>query len=215
MFQVITKLFGDANDTSPYGVVAGSPRIDIRFFSSDMWHVAIILLMILNGFIITLFVQCVVYDLDEIYKDFGTLPAVLVPLPLALNTCVFQRHIFYDFVIVSNTLRINSHTLSDVVENFSEVVRLRSEFATSLLHHITQQELAISDLQAELKARDRTNSGFIDVDDLREVLSKFGFRLTRFRFNSVVKLLFELEGTTVAYAQVVHLLMAQSNENVS
>eukprot|EP00644_Phytophthora_capsici_P010798 jgi/Phyca11/6020/fgenesh1_pm.PHYCAscaffold_9_\ len=196
------------------GVMPGSPRIEIRFFSHKGWHIGVMLLLILNGFLITLFVQCAFYDMDDIYEDFGALPTVMVPLPLVINAVILQRRIFYDFVIVSNTLRINSHTLSDVVENFSEVVRLRSEFATTLLSHITQQELTISDLQAELKARDRTSSGFIDVDDLREVLSKFGFRVTRFRFNSVVKLLFELEGTTVAYAHVVRLVLMAQNENL-
>ncbi|GMF89244.1 unnamed protein product [Phytophthora fragariaefolia] len=138
----------------------------------------------------------------------------MVPLPLVINLLFLQRRIFYDFVVVSNTLSINSHTLSDVVENFSEVVRLRSEFATSLLHHITQQELSVSDLQAELKARDPSGTGFIEVDDLRDVLSKFGFRVTRFRFNGVVKLLFELEGTTVAYSHVVRLVLMARNENL-
>ncbi|KAI9996922.1 hypothetical protein PInf_000189 [Phytophthora infestans] len=196
------------------GVVPGSPTIEIRFFSHKGWHIGVMLLLILNGFLITLFVQCAFYDMDDIYEDFGTLPTVMVPLPLVLNAVILQRHIFYDFVVVSNTLRIDSHTLSDVVENFSEVVHIRSEFATTLLNHIVQQELTIVDLQAELKARDRTSSDFIDVDDLREVLSKFGFRLTRYHFNSVVKLLFELEGTTVAYSHVVRLVVMAQNENL-
>ncbi|EEY57429.1 uncharacterized protein PITG_11279 [Phytophthora infestans T30-4] len=157
------------------GVVPGSPTIEIRFFSHKGWHIGVMLLLILNGFLITLFVQCAFYDMDDIYEDFGTLPTIMVPLPLVLNAVILQRHIFYDFVVVSNTLRIDSQTLSDVVENFSEIVHVRSEFATTLLNHIVQQELTIVNLQAELKARDRTSSGFIDVDDLREVLSNCCF----------------------------------------
>ncbi|GMF22314.1 unnamed protein product [Phytophthora fragariaefolia] len=107
------------------GVMPGSPTVDIRSFSHKGWHVGVMLLLILNGFLITLFVQCAFYDMDDIYEDFGTLPAVMVPLPLVINLLFLQRRIFYDFVVVSNTLSINSHTLSDVVENFSEVVRLR------------------------------------------------------------------------------------------
>ncbi|ETN02042.1 hypothetical protein PPTG_16711 [Phytophthora nicotianae INRA-310] len=196
------------------GVAPDSPKIDIRFFSYKAWHVAVILLLVLNGFLITLFVQCVLYDLEEIYENFGTLAVVLVSLPLALNTCVFQRHIFYDFVIVSSTVRIDSHTLSDVVENFREIVQLRSEFATSLHQHMMQHELTIEDLQEELKARDATGTGYIEVDDLRSVLGKFGFRLTRYRFNSVVKLLFELQETMVSYAQVVRLVVMAQSENL-
>ncbi|KAF4039939.1 hypothetical protein GN244_ATG07885 [Phytophthora infestans] len=202
------KLFESIN-----GVVPESLKIDIRFFSYKAWHVSVILLLILNGFLITLFVQCALYDLDEIYEDFGVLATVLVPLPLALNALYFQRHIFYDFVVVSSTLRIDSHTLSDVVENFREIVQLRSEFATSLHQHMTQHELTVEDLQEELKARDATGSGYIEVHDLRSVLGKFGFRLTRYRFNSVAKLLFELEGTMVSYAQVVRLVVMAQSEN--
>ncbi|KAG3189450.1 hypothetical protein PC128_g11772 [Phytophthora cactorum] len=196
------------------GVVPDSPKIDIRFFSYKAWHVSVILLLVLNGFLITLFVQCALYDLDEIYEDFGALATVLVPLPLVLNALFFQRHIFYDFVVISSTLRIDSHTLSDVVENFRETVQLRSEFATSLHQHMTQHELTIEDLQEELKARDATGTGFIEVDDLRSVLGKFGFRLTRYRFNSVVKLLFELQDTMVSYAQVVRLVVMAQSENL-
>ncbi|KAG7397831.1 hypothetical protein PHYBOEH_012093 [Phytophthora boehmeriae] len=196
------------------GVQPGSPDLHLAFFHHKAWHVAVMFLLILNGFFITLFLQCAVYDMDAIYEDFGMIPTVMVPLPLVLNALVFQRRIFYDFVIVSNILRIDAHTLSDVVENFSEVVRLRSEFATSLIKHLTQQELSVDDLKNELKARDVAKSGFIELDDLRSVLAKFGFGLTRFRFNSVVKLLFELEGTQVAYAQVVRLVVMAQNEHL-
>lgn len=110
------------------GVVAGSPELELRFFSHEVWHATVMLLLILNGFLVNLFVQCVVYDLDEIYDDFGALPTIVVPLPLVLNTVVFQRRIFYDFVVISNILRVDSRVLSDVVENFGDVIQLRSEF---------------------------------------------------------------------------------------
>uniref|UniRef100_H3H6E2 Uncharacterized protein n=1 Tax=Phytophthora ramorum TaxID=164328 RepID=H3H6E2_PHYRM len=123
-FQRVVNYFKDEKEVardSLSGVVAGSPSLEFRSFSQKGWHIGVMLLLILNGFLITLFVQCAVYDLDDIYEDFGTLPAVMVPLPLVVNAVFLQRHIFYDFVIVSNILRIDSHTLCDVVENFSEV----------------------------------------------------------------------------------------------
>ncbi|EGZ16175.1 hypothetical protein PHYSODRAFT_250966 [Phytophthora sojae] len=158
------------------GVAPESPSIDIRFFSYKAWQVSVLLLLVLNGFLMTLF-------LDEMYEP--------------------QRHIFYDFVVVSSTLRIDLNTPSSVVETFSEVMRLRSEFAASLHQHLTPQELTIADLQEELKARDAAGSGLIEVDELRSVLEKFGFRLTRFRFNSVV-----------TYSQVVRLEAMTENEHL-
>ncbi|EGZ24455.1 hypothetical protein PHYSODRAFT_482113 [Phytophthora sojae] len=194
-------------------LVAGSPELELRFFSHEVWHATVMLLLILNGFLVNLFVQCVVYDLDEIYDDFGALPTIVVPLPLVLNTVVFQRRIFYDFVVISNILRVDSRVLSDVVENFGDVIQLRSEFGTSLLQQITQRQLSVMDLEAELKARDPSGSGLIGVEDLRVVLAKFGVRLTRFRFNSVVKLLFELEGMALAYSQVIRLVLMAKSES--
>ncbi|KAI9922598.1 hypothetical protein PsorP6_001857 [Peronosclerospora sorghi] len=205
------------NDTSRNsfsGVDPDSPVIKISFFSYKSWHVVVMLLFVLNGFLITLFVQCTLYDLGNIYEDFGTVATIMIPLPLFINAFVLQRHIFYDFVVVSNILRIDSHTLSAVVENFSEVVRLRSEFATTVLQHLNHQELTIADLEAELQAQDRSCTGYITVDDLRDVLSKFGFRLTRFRFNTVVKMLFELKDMTVRYDQVIRLISMAQNENL-
>uniref|UniRef100_A0AAV1TF18 EF-hand domain-containing protein n=1 Tax=Peronospora matthiolae TaxID=2874970 RepID=A0AAV1TF18_9STRA len=197
------------------GAMPESPALNIRYFSPKAWHVGVMLLLVLNGFLITLFIQCALYDMNDIYDDFGVFATIMVPLPLLINTFVLQRHIFYDYVVVSNILCVDSHTLSDVVENFREVVRLRSEFASSLLYHITQQEISIVDLETELQARDRAGTGFIEVDELRDVLFKFGYCLTRFRFNSVAKLLFDLKGTTVPYTHVLRLvLMAQNDTSI-
>ncbi|KAI9997800.1 hypothetical protein PInf_001731 [Phytophthora infestans] len=101
-------------------------------------------------------------------------------------------------VLISSILRIDASTLGEVVGHFSEIVELRSEFATSLLQG--------------LKSNDLHRTGYIDVDKLRTVLASFGFQLTRFRLNSVVKLLFELRGTGVEYAQLVQLVTLLQQE---
>ncbi|KAF1784521.1 hypothetical protein GQ600_26713 [Phytophthora cactorum] len=160
---------------APSGVQSGTPDIHIRFFSRKAWHVGVMFLLILNGFFIALLVQCAVYDLDDIYEEFGLAPAIMVPLPLILNTFVFQQRMFRYFVIVCSILRVDANTLGEVVSHFSEIVELRSEFATSLL-------------------------------------DSFGFRLTRFRFNSVAMMLFELNGTKVEYGQLLRLLTLAQQE---
>ncbi|KAJ8550282.1 hypothetical protein ON010_g10788 [Phytophthora cinnamomi] len=74
------------------------------------------------------------------------------------------------------------------------------------------RELSIMDFRAELKTRVPSGSGFINLEALRSVLAACGLRLTRFRFNCVVKLLFELEGVTLAHSQVVRLVVMAQNE---
>ncbi|CAH0482172.1 unnamed protein product [Peronospora belbahrii] len=191
----------------PNGVQAGTPIIQIGFFSRKAWHVAVMFMLILNGFFIALLVQCVVYDLDDIYEDFGLFHAIVVPLPLFLNTFVFQQQMFRYFVTVCSILRVDAHTLGEVVNHFSEIVELRSEFASSLLECLKEGGYTVMDLRCELNAYDPRQTGMIDIDNLRVVLTAFGYRLTRFRFNTVAMMLFELDGTRVEYSQLLRLLM--------
>ncbi|KAI9921256.1 hypothetical protein PsorP6_001829 [Peronosclerospora sorghi] len=198
---------------APSAIQPGSPHIRIRFFSRKAWHVLVMFMLILNGFYIVMIVQCAVYDLDNIYKEFGLVPAMLVPLPCALNTFVLEHHIFRTFVMVCSILRVDAETLGEVVNHFSEIIELRSEFASSLLACLKEGQLTLADLQRELHDHDPRQTGMIDVDKLRTVLTAFGFRLTRFRFNSVAMMLFELNGTKVEYGQVLRLLeVSQSTE---
>ncbi|KAE9344344.1 hypothetical protein PF008_g9262 [Phytophthora fragariae] len=198
---------------APSAVQAGTPHIHIRFFSRKAWQVTVMFLLILNGFFIALLVQCAVYDLDDIYEDFGLLPAILVPLPLILNTFVFQQRMFRYFVFVCSVLRVDPNTLGEVVNHFSEIVEMRSEFGSSLLECLKEGDYTIVDLRRELHAYDPKQTGLIDVDRLRAVLAAFGFRLTRFRFNSVAMMLFELNGTRVEYGQLLRLLLLARNEH--
>ncbi|GMF21173.1 unnamed protein product [Phytophthora lilii] len=210
------KTIGDAKlrtGRAASGVQPGSPNIRIRFFSRKAWHVAVMFLLILNGFFIALLVQCAVYDLDDIYEEFGVVPALMVPLPLILNTFVLQQRMFRYFVIVCSILRVDSNTLGEVVNHFSEIVELRSEFATSLFECLKERDYSLIDLRTELHAYDPRQTGMIDVDKLRTVLAAFGFRLTRFRFNSVAMMLFELNGTRVEYGQLLRLLMLSQHEH--
>ncbi|KAF4039935.1 hypothetical protein GN244_ATG07881 [Phytophthora infestans] len=140
----------------------------VSSFSHKGWHSANFLLLIIYGFLVSLFIPCAVNELGDIYEEFGVL--YHYTRSHCATTVADQRTLCYFEVSV------DSHTLSDVVEKFSEVTRLRSEFATMLLFHIHQQEFDILDFREELSDRDR--------------------------FNYVVKILFELKGTTVAYSQL-------------
>ncbi|KAF4150286.1 Mlo family [Phytophthora infestans] len=116
------------------------PKLNIRFFSSKFRHVVVMLLLTLNGFFTALFVQCALYNLDEIYQQLGLLPACAVPLPMCLK----------------------------------------------------DGGLTIAYLETVVRSHDLENSGLIEIDSLRAILASVGFSLTRFRFSSVVNLLFDL-----------------------
>ncbi|GMF22342.1 unnamed protein product [Phytophthora fragariaefolia] len=212
-FRSIRRVGIASKPRETVGVQPESPDIHIRYFSRKAWHVVVIFLLMLNGFFVALLVQCAVYDLDEVYGEFGLIPAIMVPLPLLLNTFVLQQRMFRYFVTVCSVLRVDANTLGEVVVHFSEIVELRSDFAATLLERLREGEYSILDLRAELDAYDEQKTGLIDVDNLRTILAAFGYRLTRFRFNSVAMLLFELSGTKIEYAQLLRLLVVSQSES--
>eukprot|EP00644_Phytophthora_capsici_P010812 jgi/Phyca11/104509/e_gw1.9.176.1 len=196
------------------GVLPDTPDLRLPLFSRKAWHVVVVFMAILNGFFVSLLVMGAVYSFDEIYDQVGIFPVVLIPLPLILNGLFLQKAVFRDFVLISSILRIDAGTLGKVVGHFSEIVELRSEFATSLIQCLKESGRSINDLNQALQSYDRKRTGLIDVDNLRAVLASFGFHLTHFRLNSVVKLLFELQGTSVEYAQLVQLVTLIQQEQV-
>ncbi|CAH0516004.1 unnamed protein product [Peronospora belbahrii] len=153
-----------------------------------------------------------VYSFDDIYDEVGIFPVIAIPLPLIMNAFVFQKCIFRDFVLVSTIIRMDASVLGEVVNHFSEIVELRSEFATVLLQCMKEHRRSIAGLEKALKSQDLRHTGLIDVNKLRTVLASFGFRLTRFKFSSVIKLMFDLRGTSVEYAQLIQLVSLMQQE---
>ncbi|DAZ93783.1 TPA: hypothetical protein N0F65_008050, partial [Lagenidium giganteum] len=179
--------------------------IQIRYFSRKVCHFGVMFLLMLNGFYTALMLQCIVYQLGYMYEDFGLIPVLAVPLPLLLNVVYFQPRIFRVFVLVSSVFRVDVSTLSEVINHFSEIVDLRSEFCTSLSDCMKAARKTRNDLEEELHVRDPKRTGFVEVEELRSALRCVGFHLSIFRFNSVAKLVFRLQGAKVEYAQVLRL----------
>ncbi|OWZ20672.1 hypothetical protein PHMEG_0004875 [Phytophthora megakarya] len=190
-----------------------SNDVKIRFYSADVWHVVVMLLLTLNGFFVALFIQCALYNLDEIYDELGLIVACLIPLPMLLNALVLQQHIFRDFSLVCSVLHLDANTLGDVSTHFIETVELQSQFAASVLQCLKDGGLTIAYMETVVQSHDLNGSGLIEVDNLRAIMASVGFSLTRFRFNSVVKLLFDLKGTNVLYIQLFQLLALVQQDN--
>ncbi|EEY66930.1 uncharacterized protein PITG_17807 [Phytophthora infestans T30-4] len=192
-----------------------TPGIDIRWFSRESWHFTVMMLLMLNGFYLALVVQCVVYQIKAVYGDLGLVEVLVIPLSLALNTLVLQPQIFRSFVLVSSIFSVDDTTLSEVVTHFREIVELRSEFALLLRENMQLQKMSIGDLHEELQCHDETRSGFIDMEKMRIVLRVCGLHLSSFRFSSVARLLFELKGMQIEYAQLLKLVAIAQSDDLS
>ncbi|TMW60945.1 hypothetical protein Poli38472_000987 [Pythium oligandrum] len=181
-------------------------QFHIPFFSRKAWHFVVMSTLMLNGFYFALFCQCVMYQLGRIADHFGLAAAVFIPLPLIVNMLVFQPRILRNFILVSSIHRVDDTAMGEVIDLFTETMELRAEFVQCVNDHLEQSGQTLEDVHMEFLQLDVTKTGKVDVDDVRIVIGRFGFRLSFFRFNSVARLLFHLEGTQVEYNQVLKLL---------
>jgi hypothetical protein len=106
-----------------------------------------------SGFCLALMYQCVLYETGDIYKTFGIIPVILIPLPLLINMIVFQPKICQKFILVSCIFRIEVSTLSDVISHFSEAVELRSDFVVCLMQTRQANGQSVNDLRSEFQLR--------------------------------------------------------------
>ncbi|KAJ0398720.1 hypothetical protein P43SY_004137 [Pythium insidiosum] len=194
------------SSTSQVRARRGLAPLPIPWFSCKVYHFVVMFLLMVNGFYLALLLQCVAYQMTDLVHDFGFLTVLCIPLPLVLNTIVFQPRIFRRYIIVASIYRVDVDTLSEVVTHFSEIVELRSEFASTLLQRLKENGHSVDDLKTELRRYDRDGAGVLDAESLRRALYSLGFRLSYFRFNSLVRTLFKLKRGMVEYAQLLHLV---------
>ncbi|CAI5724507.1 unnamed protein product [Peronospora effusa] len=217
-FRKVMRILSSKKHSAPRpsnGVLPDSPTIHLPLFWCNAWHVVVTFMTVLNAFFVALLAQGAIYSFDDIYDKFGLLPIILIPLPLVVNGMFLQKGIFRDFVLISSIVRIDVTVLGEVVSHFSEIVELRSEFANGLIQCLKESGCSIADLDQVLQSHDLHRTGFIDIYKLRTVLTSFGFltHLTRFKFNSVVSLLLELQGTSVEYTQLIQLVTLVQQEH--
>lgn len=189
-------------------------RIHLAGFSRKAWHFIIVSALMLNAFYVALFCQCVAYLMDSIYKLHGLAPMFLIPLPLLLNMVIFQPRIMRNFVLVASIIRVDDSALGNVIENFTDTVQLRANFVRTVHDYLEANNLSIQDVQNAFEKLDVLKDGKLDIEDVRYVLKKFGFSLSYFGFNSVVKLLFNPDGVSLDYSQVIRLLEIGQSEEV-
>lgn len=188
-------------------------EVKLRGFSRKAWHFTLKAFLILNGLYIALFVQTMVSHMTSFTTAIGILPTLLIPLPLVVNWFV-QTDLMRKFILVSSLSKVHVDTLSDVIRDFTETVQLQNSFISSVLGCLEGHGQSILELEQLFEARDIMESGWIDIEDMRQILSAaLGFQMSFFRFNSVMQLLFQLKHLKVDYRKVVTLLTLASEQH--
>ncbi|CAK4618189.1 unnamed protein product [Aphanomyces euteiches] len=193
-----------------------SDNLRLPYFSRKFVHFVVQLLFILNGFYYALFVLCVMY-LDG-FNAKAVVKSLVICLPLFLNTFVLAPNITREFTIINGVFRVDASKLSAIVEHFCEVQAVKDDMVRQVLLYLHHNHKTVADVQRALAAADANDDvagdGYIDMDVLRGVLKKFGYRFPRQKFVTFVRLQFDAKGTTIRYADLIKLLNESESSKV-
>ncbi|OQS02225.1 hypothetical protein THRCLA_05381 [Thraustotheca clavata] len=178
-------------------------KIHIPFFSRKLLHVVIKLMLNMNAMYLALELQCFFTILRPTftYPELLWYPAILLALVLALgvNMAFIAPRIVYNMAVVNATVRVNPAELKRSVEHFTEVLEIQRKMVAALLHFTQTHLKSLADMEAELKLQDDKGTGYVEIDDLRHAIKRYGFKFSKNKFNTFIRLQFKTKGTKVPY----------------
>ncbi|DBA05094.1 TPA: hypothetical protein N0F65_000782 [Lagenidium giganteum] len=172
----------------------------------DPWHFVVISFFALNALYIAFFLMCVAHLTDTAFRLHGMLALMALPLPLLVNLGYFQPRMFRDFILVSGVHQLDTSAMFEVTKRLEQTLDGRTEFVDAVLQYLDEHSLNVDDVKAALADQDPESTGLVSVEGVRVVLSNHGFSMSRFRFNSIVRLLFPVQAAKIEYAVIVHML---------
>ncbi|RHZ33037.1 hypothetical protein DYB31_014339, partial [Aphanomyces astaci] len=104
------------------------------------------------------------------------------------------------------TVRVNPTQLKAVIEHFSDVLDMQTKMADAVAVYCDANLKDVADMEMELDALDPAGTLVVDCEVLRGVVKRYGFRFSRNKFQTFVRLQFQTRGTTVPYLDFTKLL---------
>ncbi|OQR83665.1 hypothetical protein ACHHYP_14426 [Achlya hypogyna] len=167
--------------------------------------------LIVNGLYYGMLVTCVV---PSLHGERMALVSVLL-VPLLVNTVVLAPRLVRDFALLDGTWRVDAHKLSRVIDHLNEVEELKDAMVHQVHLHLDAHGQTVDNIRAELAQSDLDDGvrdGYVDIDAFRDTLTRFGFKLSRHKFHTLVLLEYQTQGTTVKYDDLFKTLAQTSTD---
>ncbi|EQC42051.1 hypothetical protein SDRG_00894 [Saprolegnia diclina VS20] len=192
-------------------------KLHLPFFSRKLLHVFIKLLLNMNAMYFALVLQSFFTILRPsiAYPTQIWYPVILLALTLALgvNSAIFGPRIVGRMALVNATVRVNAAELKRSVEHFTEVLEIQEKMVAALVKYTATHLKSLEDMQDELKLHDDKHSGYIEIDVLRRTIKRYGFKFSKNKFNTFIRLQFKTKGTTVQYETFLKVLHRTIEKN--
>jgi len=184
----------------------------LPYFSRKFCHFIMKFLLIVNALYYSMFLTCVVYIVGVSAKGVASIIALL--LPLLVNTIVLGPKIVRQFSLVNGTWRVERKKLSGVIEHFIEVQEIKTSMIAQIYLYMRSNEKSLQDINILFTADDSYKNGFIGIDNLRQLLlHEFKFKISRHKFNTLVRLQFRTRIGNVNCTDFLKLIEEEGEYN--
>ncbi|KAF0695956.1 Aste57867_13263 [Aphanomyces stellatus] len=186
--------------------------LQLRFFSRKAVHVVAKILLSLNAMYFALVWATFNASIAKVIasREAWWYPVCLVGIMalLVVNMLVLAPRLVRQLALVNATVRVNPHELKAVVEHFSDVLDMQTKMADAVAEYCDAHDKDLTDMRRDVEAADGAGSGLVDIEVLRHVIKKYGFKFSKTKFQTFVRLQFSTRGRNVPYNDFFAMLVA-------
>ncbi|KAG9403806.1 hypothetical protein AC1031_005304 [Aphanomyces cochlioides] len=190
--------------------------LHLRFFSRKAVHVFAKLLMSFNAMYFALVWSAFNASVGRVIssKQAWWYPLCLVGLMVVLvfNMVFFAPRLVRQLALVNATVRVNPSELKTVIEHFADVLEMQTEMAEAINEYCDANDKDVKELEQDMVALDPQATGYIEGEELRNIISRYGFKFSANKFQTFVRLQFKTQGTKVPYADFCRVLFGLTDQ---
>ncbi|OQS02226.1 hypothetical protein THRCLA_05382 [Thraustotheca clavata] len=180
--------------------------MDLPWFSRKATHVGVKFLLTLNalyfGFLFQAFVVLIV---DHVGASIWILSGLMLYI-LVVHMGILAPRIARQLAFVNATVRANPVELKSVVEHYAEVLELQHKMAHDVHKYLNDHAISLEVFMAGLEMDDPEKTGYMEGTKLRKYIKRYGFKFSKLKFTSFIRLQFETKGTSVKYSKLLDIL---------
>ncbi|CAK4140650.1 unnamed protein product [Aphanomyces euteiches] len=128
---------------------------------------------------------------------------------LIINMTFLSPRIIRQFTLINGIVRVNPGELKSVLEHFIDVLELQRRMVRAVLAHCETHNIEITQIMKDLKTHDDDNSRYVESEILRSTIKRYGFKFSKHKFNTFVRLQFKTKGTRVRYDLFYRVLFSE------
>ncbi|CAK4904931.1 unnamed protein product [Aphanomyces euteiches] len=194
----------------PQKTLSDLTPIRLPFFSRKLLHYVLKTCLMLNGLYVAMAMNSIGYLLDDVPDLDATVAFFLVFTPLVFNSFVIGPRVMLRFMTLSTVWTLNPDNVSQTVGQYLSTIENKTQMVESIKSFMAKKHKTINDLREDLE-KNGGKKDYIDIETFRLVLAHYGFHVSIFRFNAMIRLVFKTKGTHVNYEQLLSLLEGDVN----